>query len=91
MAVDFTDSAQQSSDSSNHVFAFIRSQTTAGQLNELAAQRSNITIVQADLFDKHSLAKAVEEVSAKTGGKLDVLIHNAFAVGAHPMMKPTDL
>ncbi|KAL7941395.1 hypothetical protein V8C42DRAFT_355512 [Trichoderma barbatum] len=57
-----------SSDSQNEVFALIRSQKTAGPLNELTASRKNI----------HETA---EQIGKATGGRLDVLIYNAFFRG----------
>ncbi|KAK1045096.1 hypothetical protein LTR74_018202 [Friedmanniomyces endolithicus] len=49
------------------------------------------TFVEADLFNPESLKKAADEVTAKTDGKLDVLIHNAFSAGTEAMLyKPTE-
>ncbi|KAK0889383.1 hypothetical protein LTR02_015500 [Friedmanniomyces endolithicus] len=75
----------------NYVIAFIRSQSTARELNKLAVQHRNIDVVEADLFNLESLKKAADEVTTKTDGKLDVLIHNAFSASTEAMLyKPTE-
>ncbi|PVH98336.1 NAD(P)-binding protein [Periconia macrospinosa] len=66
-----------SSDSNNQVFALIRSRSSAGPLEELAAKRGNIHIVVTDIADPKKLEEAAAEVSKVTAGALDVLILNA--------------
>lgn len=70
------------------VIAFIRSQKTAGPLNELAGQRKNIHVIEIDISNPSNLTSAAEKTAAVTGGKLDVLICNAYLVGTEVMMQP---
>ncbi|KAK8063150.1 hypothetical protein PG996_007802 [Apiospora saccharicola] len=44
-----------------------------------AAERSTLSVQQADLASDASLEQAIEAISAKTGGRLDVLINNGGA------------
>ncbi|OQO06960.1 hypothetical protein B0A48_07526 [Cryoendolithus antarcticus] len=76
---------QLSATSDNEVIALIRSQGTASALNALAGQRSNIHVVEADIFSPDSLGKAVAEVEKLTNGALDVLVHNAYSAGTDAM------
>lgn len=77
---------QLSSNAENTVFALIRSQKTAGPLNELASSRKNIHVIETDLSNPTRLKETTEKVSSVTGGKLDVLIYNAFLQGTEAMM-----
>ncbi|UKZ74453.1 hypothetical protein TrVFT333_002122 [Trichoderma virens FT-333] len=72
---------QLSLDPKNTVIALIRSQATAGPLNELAATRKNIRIIETDLSSLTSLKEAADSISKVTAGKLDVLIYNAYSSG----------
>ncbi|RFU81263.1 hypothetical protein TARUN_918 [Trichoderma arundinaceum] len=80
---------QLSADSQNTVFALIRSQKTAGPLNELAASRKNIHILETDISNPETLKDTAEQIGKVTGGKLDVLIHNAFFHGTAAELTPS--
>lgn len=73
----------QSSDANNTVFALIRSQATAGPLNELASTHKNIHVIETDISSLTSLEKTAATISNATGGKLDVLIYNAYSSGGN--------
>ncbi|OQV10142.1 hypothetical protein CLAIMM_14182 [Cladophialophora immunda] len=73
-----------SADPANTVFALIRSRATAGALEQLAATRKTIHIIVTDLADPKSLAQAAADISAVTGGSLDVLILNAGSAAGPP-------
>jgi len=60
---------------SNNVFAVVRSPAKADKLNAIAS--SSLTVVEGDITNVASIKKSVEEISSKTGGKIDVLINNA--------------
>ena len=77
---------QLSSRQNTTVLALIRSQKTAGPLNELAAERKNIHIIEVDISSPASLTATAESVGAITGGKLDVLICNAYLAGTEAIM-----
>ncbi|CAM1508652.1 Fc.00g055000.m01.CDS01 [Cosmosporella sp. VM-42] len=79
---------QLSADSNNIVFALIRSQNTAGALNELAQLRKNIHVIQTDISNPEILKETAEKIGQVTGGKLDVLINNAFLAGTEAMILP---
>ncbi|KAK6440812.1 hypothetical protein LTR95_002967 [Oleoguttula sp. CCFEE 5521] len=85
LARDLTLTFFESAISSNQVTGLIRSQATASALNDLAAERSNIHVVEADIFSSDSLREAVAKVEKVTGGALDVLIHNAYSAGTDAM------
>ncbi|KAL7816023.1 NAD(P)-binding protein [Trichoderma aethiopicum] len=72
---------QLSANADNTVVALIRSQATAGPLNELAAKRSNIKVIQTDISSLDKLKETAESISKVTSGKLDVLVYNAYASG----------
>ncbi|KAL6874512.1 hypothetical protein HDV57DRAFT_232904 [Trichoderma longibrachiatum] len=72
---------QLSANPDNTVVALIRSQATAGSLNELAAKRSNIKVIQTDISSLDKLKETAESISKVTSGKLDVLVYNAYASG----------
>ncbi|KAL7785942.1 hypothetical protein V8C37DRAFT_393250 [Trichoderma ceciliae] len=80
---------QLSSNSQNTVFALIRSQNTAGPLNELAASRKNIHVLETDISNPAKLKETAEQIGNITGGKLDVLIHGAFSHGTAAELSPT--
>lgn len=56
-----------------HVFATARNTAKMSDLQDL----SDITFLKLDVTNKDSIAAAAEEISAQTGGKLDVLVNNA--------------
>ncbi|KAH0497541.1 hypothetical protein TgHK011_004839 [Trichoderma gracile] len=72
---------QLSANPNNIVFALIRSQATAGPLNELAAKRNNIKVIETDVSSLDKLNQTAESISKVTLGKLDVLIYNAYSSG----------
>jgi len=78
----------QSSDSSKTVIAIIRSQSTAGPLNELAAERKNVHVLLTDLSSPSKLQSTAEEIAGITGGGLDVLVFSAFLPGTENFMLP---
>ncbi|KAH8801731.1 hypothetical protein F5884DRAFT_807690 [Xylogone sp. PMI_703] len=77
---------QLSADSQNTVFALIRSQKTAGPLNQLASSRKNIHVIETDISNTGILKTTAQKVGEITGGKLDVLIYNAYSVGTEANM-----
>ena len=79
---------EQSSDPKKIVFALIRSQATAGDLNKLTAERKNIHVILTDISNPQKLQVAAGEVSNITGGGLDVLIFNAFLPGTEGFQLP---
>ncbi|PTB70210.1 NAD(P)-binding protein [Trichoderma citrinoviride] len=72
---------QLSANPNNTVVALIRNQATAGQLNELAAKRNSIKVIETDISSLDKLKETAESVSKVTSGKLDVLIYNAYSAG----------
>lgn len=68
--------------------ALIRSQTTAGPLNDLAAARKNIHVVETDISSVSKLKETAAKVDSILGGKLDVLIYNAYLAGTEAMTLP---
>ncbi|KAL7948100.1 NAD(P)-binding protein [Trichoderma barbatum] len=68
-------------DPNNTVVALIRSQATAGPLNELAAARKNIHVIETDISSLARLKETADSISKVTGGKIDVLIYNAYSAG----------
>ncbi|PNP57284.1 hypothetical protein THARTR1_02730 [Trichoderma harzianum] len=72
---------QLSADSKNTVIALIRGQATAGPLNELAATRNNIHIIETDISSVSRLEETANSISKITKGSLDVLIYNAYSPG----------
>jgi NADP-dependent 3-hydroxy acid dehydrogenase YdfG len=76
----------------NIVIALIRSQSTAGALNDMMKARSNIHVIETDIYDSSKLKATVHEVAHMTGNRLDVLIHNAYSAGTDAIMwNPTQL
>lgn len=57
-----------------HVFATVRNLSRA---SETLSNASNVTILILDVLSSESIAAAVESVSTKTGGRLDILINNS--------------
>lgn len=84
---------RQSANPNNTVFALIRSQATAGPVNELAAKRSNIKVIETDVSSLDKLNQTAESISEVTSGKLDVLIYNAYSAGTDEgkLLPPTAL
>jgi NAD(P)-dependent dehydrogenase (short-subunit alcohol dehydrogenase family) len=66
----------------------IRSQATAGPLNELASTRKNIHVIETDISNLTTLKKTAAAVGNVSGGKLDVLIYNAYSSGTDAKMLP---
>ncbi|KAK3388013.1 hypothetical protein B0H63DRAFT_542552 [Podospora didyma] len=63
----------------NIVFALVRSPDSATKLKELSQENTNIHIIKADVTNPQSMIDAAAQISAISGDKLDVLIHNAVA------------
>ncbi len=84
---------QLSAPSTNVVFALVRNPDKAVALKQLASERkSRIHILTADVTDPKSLLAAAATASGVTGGKLDVLIHNAFDMDfSRAAMTPSQL
>ncbi|KAI0674048.1 NAD-P-binding protein [Trametes maxima] len=59
------------------VFAVVRNKQTSTHLAAAIAHANNVHVVEADVTDHKSLARAAQEISAINGGSLDYLIHNA--------------
>ncbi|KAI0674063.1 NAD-P-binding protein [Trametes maxima] len=59
------------------VFAIVRNKRSSTFLAEVAANLRNVHIVEGDVGDHRSIARAAAEVSSISGGKLDYLINNA--------------
>ncbi|CAI6312312.1 unnamed protein product [Periconia digitata] len=80
-----------SADSNNEVFALIRSRTTAGALEDLAADRKNIHIIETDISRPEKLKETAAEISKSTNGSLDVVILNASSPGPDTFaLSPSD-
>ena len=67
------------------MFAIIRSQATAGAVNELAKASSNVHVLETDTSDPKRLEETVAAVGKTTDQKLDVLIYNAVMAGTEAM------
>ncbi|KAI0674060.1 NAD-P-binding protein [Trametes maxima] len=63
------------------VFAVVRSKQGSTHLAAVAANANNVHVIEADVVDAKSLARAAQEIGAITGGSLDYLIQNAAKVG----------
>ncbi|KAL9618826.1 MAG: hypothetical protein Q9160_006485 [Pyrenula sp. 1 TL-2023] len=79
---------QLSADPQNQIIGIIRSQKTVAALADLASARKNVHIVETDIGDPKRLQEAIGEVGKITGGKVDVLICNAYLSGTDAMMLP---
>jgi len=75
--------AQKLAGQGHHVFATMRNINTsnihnAANIKEWAAANNlQIAVVELDVTSDASVKRAVEEIAAATGGKIDVLINNA--------------
>ncbi|KAK5424319.1 hypothetical protein LTR20_008787 [Exophiala xenobiotica] len=70
--------SQLSANPKNTVVGFVRNKAaTDKRITEELSDRSNISIVEADLTDYEALKRAAAAVATVTGGKLDYLIANA--------------
>lgn len=67
---------QLSEDKENKIIGSARHQEQAGELQELADSRENISIVEVEVDNEESIVKLGEQL-AKIDGGIDVLIHNA--------------
>lgn len=86
---------QIAEDPSNTVLAIVRD-PEAPQIKELGLNKPNVHIIKGNVTDPKSLLEAAAEAAAITGGKLDVLIHNANATdpatfGYGPSQVPLDV
>ncbi|KAI0646046.1 NAD-P-binding protein [Trametes meyenii] len=59
------------------VFAVVRHKLASTHLTAAIASANNVHIIEADITDHRSLARAAQEIAAINGGSLDYLIHNA--------------
>ena len=75
----------KSEDSGAVVFALIRSQNTAGPLNDLARLRKNVHVIETDISDPTVLKRTSQQISQVTGGSLDIVIYNAYLAGTEAM------
>ncbi|RSH89983.1 hypothetical protein EHS25_001316 [Saitozyma podzolica] len=75
---------QASLDPNTFVVAVVRNLSTANLLEPLVAG-GHVAVVEADMMRPETFAQASENISAVTGGRVDVLINNAggwFGAGA---------
>ncbi|KAL8856807.1 MAG: hypothetical protein Q9178_006644 [Gyalolechia marmorata] len=70
-----------------HVFASTRH---LANMSSLAANLSNMTLLELDVTSPSSIAAAAKVVEVETGGKLDVLVNNAGRLCVMPFLD-TDL
>lgn len=66
----------------HHVFATARDMAKMSHLSNL----SNVTLLQLDVTSQESIAAAVDAVTSKSGGKLDILVNNSGAAYVMPML-----
>ncbi|KAI0646063.1 NAD-P-binding protein [Trametes meyenii] len=59
------------------VFAIVRNKQSSTFLADVAANLKNVHIIEGDVADHRSIARAAAEISSISGGKLDYLINNA--------------
>ncbi|KAI0646056.1 NAD-P-binding protein [Trametes meyenii] len=59
------------------VLAIVRSKQNSTHLTTVAASFKNVYVVEGDVGDHISIARAAAEISSLSGGKLDYLINNA--------------
>ncbi|KAI0819436.1 NAD-P-binding protein [Trametes gibbosa] len=71
------------------VFAVARD-VNAPLLKRFAAEYKNVHIVQGDVVDHRSMARAAEEIAALSGGALDVLVHNAARMNSAQIFRGFD-
>ncbi|KAM0424555.1 hypothetical protein ACHAPT_010271 [Fusarium lateritium] len=76
---------QLSANKDNTVLALIRNRTTSGPLEELAAKRSNIHVIETDISSPSRLKETAEAIGKITGSKLDFVVYNAFLMGTENM------
>ena len=79
---------QISRESSNTVFALVRNVEKATALNELSSSRKNIHVIHCDVTQPADIEAAAATIGAATGGSLDILIHNAYAIDMETMGLP---
>ncbi|KAK4112857.1 short-chain dehydrogenase/reductase [Canariomyces notabilis] len=66
-----------------HVFATAR---TPSKIPSTLSSAPNVTVLELDVLSSDSIAEAVQSVSAKTGGRLDVLVNNAGQASVMPAL-----
>lgn len=64
---------------SNLVFAVVRNPSSSPALEALESGNANVHIITGDVSSPSSMVAAAAAVRDITGGKLDVLVHNAVA------------
>lgn len=65
-----------------HVFATARDTSKVAGLSKLGG----VDVLQLDVTDTQSIARCRDEVSRRTGGRLDILINNAGAEFVCPLL-----
>ncbi|KAH9851227.1 NAD-P-binding protein [Lenzites betulinus] len=71
------------------VFAVARD-VNAPHLKAFAEDYKNVHVVQGDVAEHRSMARAADEVAALSGGTLDVLIHNAARMNSAQIFRGFD-
>lgn len=79
---------QLSREPSNPVFALVRNVETATALNDLSSSRKNLHVIHCDVTQPADIEAAAAAVGSATGGSLDVLIHNAYAIDLETIASP---
>ena len=79
---------QLSREPSNAVFALVRNVETATALNDLSSSRKNLHVIHCDVTQPADIEAAAAAVGSATGGSLDVLIHNAYAIDLETIASP---
>ena len=60
-----------------HVFATMRNLDKRGRLDSFLTRSDKVDVLQLDVTDAASIEHAVKELLAITGGRLEVVVHNA--------------
>lgn len=79
---------QLSSNPSNTIFGIVRDPDNAISLASLTKLNPNVHIINGDVGSPEQLAAAATAVSKVTGGRLDILIHNAAATDPATFLLP---
>ena len=79
---------QISREPSNTVFALVRNVEKATALNDLSSSWKNIHVIHCDVTQPADIEAAAAAVGTATGGSIDVLIHNAYAVDFETVASP---
>ena len=60
-----------------HVFATMRNLDKSGRLESFLTRSDKVDVFQLDVTDGSSIERAVKEILAITGGRLEAVVHNA--------------